>query len=178
MADKLSALGQRFERSMVGEALISGVVSVVVLTGVAWNLPDSNIKQAMTTTLRPIAASTGLQQTWSMYAPEPISSLETLQVRVTMANHTDRVWSWQPGDRVIGPFTWYHWQKLKEQVIREKQIVKGMSYWVVRQLTSPAERPINVVMLFRSEGLPVPGEDGPGSVTVKTLYSENLSGRP
>lgn len=175
---KLSELGERFERSATGEALISAMVAVVVLIGVVWNLPDSHVKRTITPTLRPIASATGLQQNWTMYAPEPISSLEDMQVRVRMADGSERMWSWQRGDRLIGPFAWYHWQKLKEQAIRVPDSRAGIVHWVVRQLTTPAERPIHVQMLFRNELLPQPGKDGPRTVTVKNLYDEPLSGRP
>jgi hypothetical protein len=174
---KLSELGERFERSAAGEALISAVVAVVVLIGVVWNLPDSHVKRTITPTLRPIAAATGLQQTWSMYAPEPISGLEDLQVRVRMSDGSERTWSWQRGDRLIGPFAWYHWQKLKEQAIRDPDSRAGIAHWVVRQLTTPAERPIRVLMLLRNELLPQPGKEGPRTVTVKSLYDEPLNGR-
>jgi hypothetical protein len=176
--NKLSAVGQRFERSFAGEAVISALVTVVVLIGVVWNLPESQIKRTMTPTLRPIAAATGLQQSWRMYAPEPISRLEGMQVLVRMADGSERVWSWRRGDRVIGPFGWYRWQKLKERAIREPQIRAGIAHWVVREFTTPAERPVRVQILFRNELLPPPGEEGPKTVSVETLYDEALNGRP
>ncbi|MDT5014042.1 MAG: hypothetical protein QOD39_202 [Mycobacterium sp.] len=174
----LSVTGQRFERSVAGEVVISALVTVVVLIGVLWNLPNSDLKRSLTPTLRPIAAATGLQQTWQMYAPDPISGLEDMQVRVRMADGSERVWRFQRGDRVVGPFTWYRWQKLKEQVIRDPASRPGLAHWVVRQLTTPAERPVHVQMMFRNELLPPPGKAGPKPVTVRTLYSESLDGRP
>jgi hypothetical protein len=178
VVNKLSDLGQRFERSFVGEAVISALVTVVVLIGVVWNLPDSQVKRTVTPTLRPIAAASGLQQTWQMYAPDPISALEGMDVHVTMADDSERVWSWHRGDRVIGPFAWYRWQKMKEQAIREPQGRAGIAHWVVRELTTPAERPVRVQIRFRNELLPPPGADGPKTVTVETLYDEVLNGRP
>ncbi len=178
VVNKLSGLGQRFERSAVGEAIISGTVTLIVLIGVVWNLPDSPIKRTMAPTLRPIAAATGLQQNWQMYAPEPISRLEDMQVRVWMADGSERAWTWHRGDRVIGPFAWYHWQKLKEQAIRVPPSRPGIAHWVVRELTTPAERPVRVQILFRNQPLPAPGEDDPKTVTVETIYDEVLNGRP
>jgi hypothetical protein len=174
----LSELGQRFERSPAGRAAISVVIVLVVGIGVVWNLPDSGIKRALTPTLRPVASATGLEQSWRMYAPEPISALESMQVRVRMADGPDRVWAWQRGDRVIGPFQWYHWQKLKEQSVREPASRRGIARWVVRELTSPGDRPVHVQMLLRTELLPAPGRDGPRTVSVKSLYDEALAGRP
>jgi hypothetical protein len=178
VVNKLSDLGQRFERSFVGEAVISALVTLVVLIGVVWNLPDSQVKRTVTPTLRPIAAASGLQQTWQMYAPDPISALEGMHVHVTMADDSERVWSWHRGDRVIGPFAWYRWHKMKEQTIREPQSRAGIAHWVVRELTTSAERPVRVQILFRNELLPPPATDGPKTVTVETLYDEVLNGRP
>lgn len=159
--------------------MISLVVALLILIGVAWNLPDSSLKRALVPTLRPVASATGMQSTWQMYAPDPISGLESVQVRVKMADGTQRVWTWQPGDKVLGPFTWYRWQKLKERVIREPSARPGLAHWVVRQVTSPAERPVHVAILFRNQQLPPPGGTGRViPVKVETLYSEVLGGRP
>jgi hypothetical protein len=176
--DKLSGVGQRFERSFAGEVIISGLVTVVVLIGLLWNLPNSELKRSLTPTLRPVAAAAGMQQNWQMYAPDPIAGIEDLQIRVRMADGSDRVWRWKPGDKVIAPFSWYRWQKLKEQAIREPASRPGLARWVVRELTTPAERPVHVLMLFRNEVLPPPGKKGPRPVSVKTLYSQPLKGRP
>ena len=172
--DVLSALGVRFERSAAGECLVSGLVCVVVLIAGAWNLPDSYLKRSLVEALRPVAESTGLQQKWSMYAPDPISVLETIEVRVTMADGGDRTWTFRPGDPVIASFRWYHWQKLKEQLIRNRDAVPEFAQWAVRELTAPEDRPAHVEVLVRSEPLRTPGDDRPTDITVRTLYSSDL----
>src|SRR5882757_6161203 len=118
LSERLSAIGQRFEGSLMGQALISALVCVIVLVGVVWNMPDSEVKRTLTPTLQPIASAAALDQVWQMYAPDPISRLETVQVYVTMAGGADRMWTIHKGDLVIGPFAWYRWQKLKELTIR------------------------------------------------------------
>jgi hypothetical protein len=161
----------------MGQALISALVCVIVLIGVVWNSPDSEVKQVLTPTLQPIASAMSLDQVWRMYAPEPISRLETVEVHVTMAGGADRMWTIHKGDLVIGPFAWYRWQKLKEQTIREAGTRPGIAHWVVRELTNPSEHPIRVQMVFRTEDLPAPGKDGPRTTNVETLYNEDLPGR-
>lgn len=173
--DAISGFGQRFERSLPGEALISGLVFVLILIGVVWNLPDSHVKRALIPTLNPIAAASGLQQSWSMYAPEPVPALETVLVRVTMADDSERVWTWQRGDRIIGHLSWYRWHKLKEQSVRQPASRPGLARWVVGELTSPVEQPVRVQMIFRNEMLPLPGQDGPRTVTDETLFDETLT---
>jgi hypothetical protein len=79
-SEQHSGIGLRFEAAAIGEALISALVGVVVLICVVWNLPDSEVKATLTPVSLPIASATGLAQPWRMYAPEPISRLETLEV--------------------------------------------------------------------------------------------------
>jgi hypothetical protein len=174
----ISALGRQFESSTTGQTLSSAVVAIAVVIGVAWNLPESDIKRSMMPTLYPIAAATGVSQVWSMYAPDPISALETINIEVTMADGSVREWNWEPGDRILGPFAWYRWQKLKEQTIREPASRPGFTHWAVRQLTRPEEQPVKVEMLFHREPLPAPGHSEPQRQFVETLYSEQLAARP
>jgi hypothetical protein len=171
-------LSKRFETSLVGEAAISAFVTVVVLVGVVWNLPDSEVKRTVQPTLRPAAAPLGLEQGWAMYAPNPITRREVLEVRVTMSDGQDRVWTFDRSDYVGGPLFWYHWQKFKEQVIRQKSIQSGLADWVVRELTDPDEHPRDVEIILRTTELKDPGDNTPPTSAVETLYQRNLGEHP
>lgn len=151
---------------------------VVLLTGVVWSLPDAEIKRRLTAVLQPVASAAGLEQSWQMYAPEPIRRLEFVEVRVTMADGRQRVWTNPRGDRVAGAFTWYRWQKLKENVVREPTLRAGLAHWVVHHLTGRSERPERVQMTLCTELLPPPGADGPRTVGNEILYDETLTGAP
>jgi hypothetical protein len=120
----------------------------------------------------------GLEQTWAMYAPDVIRQLENTEVQVTMVDGSTRKWVNSSGDKVIGPFAWYHWQKLKENLPRDPTSRADFAHWVVRELTSPSEKPIRVQMIMRTKQLPPPGKDSPNNVGVETLYDESLTGRP
>ena len=82
--------------------MISGLVAVVLITGVVWSLPDAEFKRWLTPVLQPVASAAGLEQSWRIYAPEPVRRLEFLEVRVTMADGVQRVWTNPRGDRVVG----------------------------------------------------------------------------
>jgi hypothetical protein len=167
-------LSERFEKSFVGEALISALVTTAVIIAVVWNLPDSEIKRAAQPALQPLAVASGTEQVWQMYAPDPIKRVEILEVDVTMADGSDRVWSFSEGDRILGPFHWYHWQKLKEQAIRQPDIRAGLANWAVRHLTVPGDHPARVQMLFRSNELPRPGKPVTSRFVTETLYDKPL----
>jgi hypothetical protein len=155
--------------------LISAFVTAALIIAVVWNLPDSAIKRDMTPGLQPLAIATGTEQAWRMYAPDPIRGIEILEVHVTMSDGSDRVWSFTKGDRLLGPFHWYHWQKLKEQAIRQPDIRAGLAMWVVRHLTTQGERAVHVQMLFRSQELPPPGEVATSGFKTESLYDKALT---
>ena len=177
-ADNLSVLAHRFERTLAGEVLISAPVTAALVIGVVWNLPDSEIKRSAQPSLQPLAVASGADQIWRMYAPDPVRRIEILEIHVTMADGSDRVWSFNQGERVIGQFHWYRWQKLKEQAIREPGIRAGLAMWVVRHLTTPGEQPQRVRMIFRSEELLPPGKVGTPATENDTLHEKDLTGRP
>jgi hypothetical protein len=170
-----SPLSQRFEKSLAGEALISALVTAALIIAIVWNLPDSEVKRAAQPALRPIAVASGTEQVWQMYAPDPIQRTEILEVHVTMADGSDRVWSFNKGNLLLGPFHWYHWQKLKEQAIRQPEIRPGLAMWVVRQVTAPGDHPMRVQMLFRSTAIALPGKSAASDFNTETLYDKQLS---
>lgn len=169
-------LSKRFEKSFVGEVVISALVTTAVLIAVVWNLPDSEIRRSATATLTPLATSTGLEQVWTMYAPEPIVRTEVLEVHVTMADGGDRMWTFDRDAYRGGPLFWYHWQKFKEQTIRLEHIRAGLAEWVVDQLTTPDEDPVRVQILFRTRDLAAPGQGLAPTTQVETLYDRRLGG--
>ncbi len=176
MRQQLSTIGQRIERTRAGEWTISGVVVLVLLISVVWCLPDAEVKRRLTPALQPVAVATGLEQYWRMYAPEPLRRLEFVEVRVTMADGVQRVWTDPRGDRVVGAFAWYHWQKLKENVVREPPLRVGLAHWVVGRLTARSERAARVQIILRTEVLSPPGAENPRTVGEETLYDEALTG--
>ncbi len=175
---KLSTIRPRLQSSRFAEAGISGLVVVVLLTGVVWSLPDAEVKRRLAPVLQPVASATGLEQSWRMYAPEPPRRQEFLDVRVTMANGMQRMWTNPRGDRVLGAFAWYRWQKVKENVVQDPASRVGVAHWIVHRLTGAGERAVRVQMILRTESLPAPGtHDSPVSGE-EILYDENFTGRP
>lgn len=149
---------------------------LVLGIGVVWSLPDAEFKRRLAPALQPVAMPTGLEQDWRMYAPEPLGRTEFVEVRVTMTNGAQRMWTTPRGDRVVGAFAWYHWQKLKENLVRVPAIRDGMAHWVVHQVTGRSERAARVQMILRTELLSAPGADSPRTVGEEILYDEILTG--
>ena len=68
--------------------------------------------------------------------------LDTLHV--TMADGEDRVWTMQPGERGVG--WWDRWILLKRSATVDASIRPQLAHWVVRQITKPDERAVNVTL--------------------------------
>lgn len=167
-----------FKPSLIAEGALSALIVVILLIGVVWNMPDSPVKNALLPALAPVALGTGLEQSWSMYAPDPPRRLENLEVHVTMANGDDRVWTLTPHDRIIGPVVAHRWRKLKESLSGDPSIRADFAHWVVRQLTGLSDKPVRVYILLRTVFLPAPGANDFHQTGTEWLYDEKLSGVP
>lgn len=174
--ERLSAIGRRFEVSPFGEVVMSGLAVLVLLIGVVWSLPDAEVTRRLTPVLQPLATATGLEQSWRMYAPDPPRRQELLEVRVTMAHGGRRVWTIPRGDRVVGAFAWYHWQKVKENVVQYPASRADVAHWIVHRLTGSSERAVRVQMILRTESLPPPGSHDSPTRGEEILYDETLTG--
>ncbi|WP_157531116.1 hypothetical protein [Mycobacterium sp. IS-1496] len=136
---------------------ISFLVTLLVATAVVGSLPDSSIKDAAAEVLAPIMRVTGLDQSWGVFSPNPPRKLTEVEVHVIMSDGEDRVWRLDADRSLPG----YRWRKLKEEVIRRKELRPGLARYVVRDVTEPGERAVRVLMVVQSETLPLPAEGAP-----------------
>ncbi|KAA0019428.1 hypothetical protein [Antrihabitans cavernicola] len=166
---------ERFERTAVGQLLISVLVGSIILTAVVCCLPDSAIRQDLLPVARPIANSTGLDQNWGVFAPDPIRRLEEVEVRITTVDDTILTWKIPPPAGFVGQFSWYHWQKLKEKVIRVPGIRAGLCHWVIRNVVEPPEQPARVEMILNTVALLPPGSNAVPKRGQFVLYDEKLA---
>ncbi|MEB3982868.1 hypothetical protein OQ968_16530 [Mycobacterium sp. 663a-19] len=160
----------------IRESATSAMIVVILAIGVVWNLPDAAITRAVVPLLRPIALPLGLDQNWSMYAPNPPQRQENIEVHVAMADGSDKVWTLPRLNPVFGVAFSHRWRKFKETLLTEQQTRPDFVHWVVREMTRPGDHPVRVDMRLRTEDIPPPGVSGPRRTAVETLYSEELTG--
>jgi hypothetical protein len=156
--------------------VISGFIVTALVIAVVWSMPDSAVKQIVTPALAPVAATSGLEQSWKMFSPNPPRRLSDVVVIVAMSNGEKRVWQFEPDRSVVNSFHWDRWRKMKEQLMNEKSIRRDFASWVVRQLTKPNERPVRVSIVQFSQTLPAPGTDGPIKKEAALLYDRKFQG--
>jgi hypothetical protein len=161
---------------LVFEGVVGAVVALIVLIAVVSNLPaGSSLKQSLEPVLTPIAMATGLEQYWSMYAPNPPQRLEELEVHVMMADGADRVWTLPlDHDPVVGVAVSHRWRKLRETLYGDARSRPALAHWVVDQVSGPSERAVGVQIIVHTETLPAPGQGGRGDTGVEILYREDL----
>ena len=174
---KLTSLQQKLEETPAGQGAITALIILILLIGVVCVLPDSDIKRTITPYLWPVTQVSGLDQQWGMYAPNPYSQYETVEVHVIMADGSDRVWTRPNGDALLGSFSWAHWRKWNREVVRTPAIQGGFVHWVIRQLTKPGERATRAYLVLRTEPMPAPGTDRQTAPTEQILYDEDLTAK-
>jgi hypothetical protein len=165
---------ERFESTAVGRGIISLFLVMTLVSVVTWNLPSSELKAETVGVIAPYVNATGLNQNWSVFAPEPRRSTIVLEARITYADGTRE--TWQPPDRnaVVGGYSDYRWRKWYEHVMSgdETFLWKPAAEYVARLHTREGRQPVRVVLIRRSQALLAPGP-GPerGEWTETTLYT-------
>jgi hypothetical protein len=172
---------ERFESSVAGQAVISGIVVMILMIGVVWSLPTSTIQRSLAPPLRPAALALGLDQDWGVFAPGPPLAATTLEVRVLVGGDPSaRTWRPPRGNPLYGQYSWYRWHKLKEWVLAPSSGLDRVEFahWVVRAVTRSTEHPTYVEIVERVHTLPPPGSPAPSKRFDRVVYREHLSGRP
>jgi hypothetical protein len=159
----------------IREIAISVMIVAVLVIGVVGNLPDASLTRAVTPAVDTVAVPLGLEQNWSMYAPNPPRRQENIEVHIAMADGTEKVWTLPRLNPVFGVAFSHRWRRFKESLLTEKQLRPDFVHWVVREMTTPGDHPIRADLLLLTEKIPPPGVSGDGATNVETLYTENLT---
>lgn len=167
---------QRFEESRLGRRIITGIIVVILGTQVVWSMPDSTIRRGLMPVVEP-ANAIDVNQRWSMFAPRVASRVEELEVDVTMADGSTRVWRHRPNPTIEKIFRPDRWELLASTALRQQDGRIDLAHWVVDRLTGPSDRPVKVVMKFNFRVLAPPGQPSKGATGQKVVYEEILTGR-
>jgi hypothetical protein len=172
---KPSALQPKLEGSPVGEAALSGLVAVILMAAVVPQLPDAAITHKLKPAFGPIAMATGINQYWGMFSPDPPDRSDTLEVHVTMADGSDRMWTLRRDDWLIGGIRSSHLHGAVHEAVWKPENREKFARWVVDELTQPSERAMRVQMIVRTEYLSPPGGQAPRT-EVTTIYDADVVG--
>ena len=103
---------ERLESGPLGRAVISGFLLVTLTCLVALNLPQSRLRQTLDQVEAPYSQALGIDQSWSLFAPDPRTVIVEPGARVMFADGSTALW---PGVPVGGPgldeYRTSRWQK-------------------------------------------------------------------
>jgi len=166
-------LQQRLESSRVGRVVIS-VGIVVILAGVlSWNLPPSELARRTQPPLQRVMFGTGLDQNWSVFAPDPPRAEVNFRARIAYDDGTERMWEVPRGGAVLGQYWDYRWLKWGEILSAgiDARLWLPAAQWIARQETGAGRRPVSVTLLRHIAPTSIGGPDVPPTSTDFYVYN-------
>lgn len=147
----------RLESSIVGRVLISTLIVVIVGGVGAWNLPESQLSQRAQLRVRPFINATGLDQTWSVFAPDPPRKELELEARIVYDDGTERTWRVPSRDPVLGAYGDYRWLKWAEWMTTGASVTMWgpAAAWIARSEQRAGRRPVSVSLVRQAYDLPI-----------------------
>lgn len=153
------SLQERFESTGLGRAVISGFLLFVVAALIVWNIPASNLKQVTLRGVRPVVTAIGLEQIWSVFAPEPRNHSVDLRAEITYADGSVSTWRWpiqtEPFLSVYPASRWEKWQD-NVRLNRHRELWPATAAWVAR-IHQKHGVPVEVTLIRRASFLLPPG---------------------
>jgi hypothetical protein len=170
---------ERFERTVAGRVLISAFLVLTLLTVLAANLPDSRLKSLLNSAVHTYLYGVGLDQSWTVFAPEPRRETIHVTATVTYEDGSKATWSVPKWDPVIGAYADYRWLKWAEYVILPEQSVnlaQPAALYVAREKASSTRRPTRVELQNRWYALEPPGDaDKPKFIREGTFFTTQIT---
>jgi hypothetical protein len=157
---KIRNIQERFEALPVGRAAISGLVIFIMLSLVTANIPTSYVQKKLNDVVLPVRDSLGLDQTWSVFAPEPRSQTFGLYAKIAYADGTSDIWTVPTGDPYISEYRTYHWQKWSEYARLDDQtnLWEPLAVWIARTHDRAGRHPSEVTLVRTWYDLYPPGK--------------------
>ena len=75
-----------FHDSLPGRLVLTAVFAFLVYTLVVWNLPSSEIRGELRPGLRPVVNAVAIDQSWSVFAPNPTTISLAVEADVHLAS--------------------------------------------------------------------------------------------
>lgn len=152
-------------------------IFVVVTVGavLVQNMPDSTIKEGLVTVARPYLNASGLDQSWSIFSPNPRARSVYVLARI---ERVDGSVSFRPLPTSTGPASYweYRWRKFGERLSRSdgQALRRPYAEWVVDQDRRAGGEPVRVTLVRRTaRNLP----PGPG-VDARSFVDEDFYTAP
>jgi hypothetical protein len=156
-------LSARFEVNPLGRIAISGFVLATLLAILVANLPESRLRAEAFRVAQPYLTALGLDQNWSVFAPEPRRASIDLHARVDYADGTSALWRPPSGSDTTGAYWDYRWRKWMENAIQDRRrdvMWRPAALFVAREMPRDGTRPVRVTLVRRWRDVPRAASNG------------------
>jgi hypothetical protein len=156
-------VGERFERSVAGRVLLTVAMAVLAVAVLLWNLPSGPAGDRVQPLAGRVLLPLGLDQDWSLFAPDPRGFSVGVHARLTYADGSERVLQLPERGRVLGPYRTYRWQKFAERVRADdyEPLWEPTARWFAEHGGEGVTR-VELVRTFRDSVVPGSGTPRPG----------------
>jgi hypothetical protein len=153
---------ERLESTTPGRIAISVFVAVTLAALIVWNLPGSQLKSDLLPAAKPYLIGAGLDQDWSIFAPDPRRQVLEFEARLTYADGVTTTWRIPSLDRVIGAYRTYRWRKWVEHVRADatSELWRPAAIFVARHHRRDGKLPLRVTLVRRWYDVLPPGHGG------------------
>lgn len=151
--------------------MVISVVILVVLGGIfTWNLPPSELARTTQPPFQGVMYATGLDQNWSVFAPDPPRAELEFQARILYDDGTERTWEVPTGGSLFGAYWDYRWLKWGEFVSAgvDARLWLPAAQWIARQETDAGRHPMTVTLVRHIVPIPIGG--APAAPTSVDFY--------
>jgi hypothetical protein len=152
-------VGERFESSTAGRALLTVLMAVLAGAVLLWNLPAGPSRDAVRPAAAHVLYPIGLDQDWALFAPDPRTFSVGIYARLTYADGHERVKVPPHNGHLLAPYRNYRWQKYVERLRADDYafLWEVTARWLARE-NGPHVTKVVLVRTFRDSV--VPGKGG------------------
>jgi hypothetical protein len=150
---------ERIESSDLGRTLISALIIVVLICLATANLPPSGVQRKLLRASEPYLNVSGLDQNWSVFAPNPPRPFPELRARIRYSDGRIGNWRRPTGDPLLGAHWDVYWFKWEENLLRDpnRDLWRPAAAWIVRSERRAGRDPVVVTLIRRWRDLSPPG---------------------
>jgi hypothetical protein len=168
---------ERLEAGRVGRLLISVFVACTVAALVVWNMPGSKLRREAMRLAEPYVTAVGLDQNWSVFAPDPYRDSFRLVVRATYADGTRGTWEVPEGGAALGAYWDFRWGKWAEWTLTGNvELCRGTALYAANVLAEEGREPVRLDVVARRRPNARPGvEPAHGAWTETTVCTADVA---
>lgn len=153
-------MGERFESSTAGRAVLTLLMAVLAVAVLIWNLPAGKPRDAIRPAAAHVVMPIGLDQDWALFAPDPRGFSVGVYARITYADGHTRTRVPPHNGHLLAPYRTYRWQKYVERLRADdySSLWEPTARWLADD-SGPGVTQVELVRTFRDAV--TPGDKGP-----------------